>query len=47
MVTLSNIMTQTPGIDGNENIAGLAASSFGIPLASSMSMGFAIGFMKG
>jgi len=35
------------GIDGNENIAGLALSSFAIPLASSMTMGFAIGFMKG
>jgi len=38
---------QTPCIDGNENIAGLAPSSFAIPLASSMTMGFAIGFMKG
>jgi uncharacterized membrane protein (Fun14 family) len=46
-ITLSNIVTQTPGIDSNENIAGLASSSFGISLASSISVGFAIGFMKG
>jgi len=36
-------MTQIPGIAGNENIEGLAHSSVGIPLTSSMTMGF----MKG
>jgi uncharacterized membrane protein (Fun14 family) len=46
-MTLSNIMTQILGIAGNQNISGLAPSSFGIPLTSSMTMGFAIGFMKG
>jgi len=46
-ITLSNIMTQITGIAGNENIEELVPSSFGIPLAGSMTMGFAIGFMKG
>jgi hypothetical protein len=35
--------------DNNNSVAALAAmmSSFGIPLTSSMSIGFTIGFMKG
>jgi uncharacterized membrane protein (Fun14 family) len=36
-------------INDNSNVAALAAmmSNFGIPLTSSMSIGFTIGFMKG
>jgi uncharacterized membrane protein (Fun14 family) len=39
----------TNTINDNNNAAALAAmmSSFGIPLTSSMSIGFTIGFMKG
>ena len=38
----------TNTIDDNNNAASLAMmSSFGIPLASSMSVGFTIGFLKG
>jgi hypothetical protein len=33
--------------DTNNNLAVAAMSNFGIPLTSSMSIGFAIGFMKG
>lgn len=34
-------------ISGNQDGAALAMSNFGIPLTSSMSAGFAVGFMKG
>jgi uncharacterized membrane protein (Fun14 family) len=39
----------TNTINDNNNVAALAAtmSNFGIPLTSSMSIGFTIGFMKG
>jgi hypothetical protein len=38
----------TSTINGNSNVATLAMmSNFGIPLTSSMSIGFTIGFMKG
>jgi hypothetical protein len=39
----------TNTINDNNNTAALAAmmSNFGIPLTSSMSIGFTIGFMKG
>jgi uncharacterized membrane protein (Fun14 family) len=44
--TLVNASTKM--IDGgNPEIAELAITNFGIPLTSSMSIGFAIGFMKG
>jgi uncharacterized membrane protein (Fun14 family) len=46
-ITISNTMTQIPAIADNENIAGSAPSSFSIQLTSSMTMGFAVGFMKG
>jgi uncharacterized membrane protein (Fun14 family) len=37
----------TSHISTNEELATLAMSYFGIPLTSSMSAGFAVGFMKG
>ena len=43
VTTLSNATTQIPG----DHTAVLAVSNLGIPLTGSMSMGFAIGFMKG
>jgi uncharacterized membrane protein (Fun14 family) len=43
--TLGNITSQVSG--GQDEAAVLAMSNFGIPLTSSMSAGFAIGFMKG
>jgi uncharacterized membrane protein (Fun14 family) len=41
--------TATSTINDNSSVAALAAmmSNFGIPLTSSMSIGFTIGFMKG
>jgi uncharacterized membrane protein (Fun14 family) len=43
---LANAATST--INDNSNVAALAImSNFGIPLTSSMSVGFTIGFMKG
>jgi ribonuclease PH len=44
---------QIPGINGDGHAAAaatassLAMTSFGIPLTSSLSVGFTIGFMKG
>jgi uncharacterized membrane protein (Fun14 family) len=43
--TLANATTQIPGFNNSDHIA--AISNFGIPLAGSMSMGFAVGFIKG
>jgi uncharacterized membrane protein (Fun14 family) len=43
--TLGNITSQISS--GQDGVATLAMSNFGIPLTSSMSAGFAIGFMKG
>ncbi len=37
----------TGHISTNQELATLAMSNFGIPLTSSMSAGFAVGFMKG
>jgi uncharacterized membrane protein (Fun14 family) len=37
----------TANITTNQEVATLAMSSFGIPLTSGMSAGFAVGFMKG
>ena len=52
ITTLSNAITQIPGISGDGHAAAatassLAMTSFGIPLTSSLSVGFTIGFMKG
>jgi uncharacterized membrane protein (Fun14 family) len=56
ITTLSNAITQIPGISGNSvddhaatatASSSLAMTSFGIPLTGSMSVGFTIGFMKG
>jgi uncharacterized membrane protein (Fun14 family) len=52
ITTLSNAITQIPGISGDGHAAAttassLAMTSFGIPLTGSMSAGFTIGFIKG
>ena len=53
ITTLSNAITQIPGISGDSSHAAatasssLAMTSFGIPLTGSMSARFTIGFMKG
>jgi uncharacterized membrane protein (Fun14 family) len=43
--TLGNITSQISS--GQDGVAALAMSNFGIPLTSSMSAGLAVGFMKG
>ena len=45
--TISTISNATTSTFNNYNIETLAMTNLGIPLASSMSAGFAIGFMKG
>jgi uncharacterized membrane protein (Fun14 family) len=45
VTTLANASTQVPGFSSGDHIAAL--SNLGIPLTGSMSMGFAIGFLKG
>ena len=45
VTTLSNATTQIPGFDNGDHSATL--SNLGIPLTGSMSMGIAIGFLKG
>jgi uncharacterized membrane protein (Fun14 family) len=46
ITAVANAATST--MNENSNVAGLAAmSNFGIPLTSSISIGFTIGFMKG
>ena len=45
VTTLVNTTTQLPGFSNADHT--LALSNPGIPLTGSMSMGFAIGFMKG
>jgi uncharacterized membrane protein (Fun14 family) len=53
ITTLSNAIMQIPGISGDGHAAAatasssLAMTSFGIPLTSSLSVGFTIGFIKG
>jgi uncharacterized membrane protein (Fun14 family) len=52
ITTLSNAITQIPGITSGDGHAAataspLAMTSFGIPLTGSMSAGFTIGFIKG
>jgi uncharacterized membrane protein (Fun14 family) len=46
VTSLANATTQIPGLSSGHP-ADIAMSNFGIPLTSSMSVGFAIGFMKG
>ncbi|HET7147993.1 MAG TPA: FUN14 domain-containing protein [Candidatus Nitrosopolaris sp.] len=45
--TLANATTQIPGFNSGNNTTAFAFSNLVIPLTGSMSMGFAIGFMKG
>jgi uncharacterized membrane protein (Fun14 family) len=45
--TLANATTQIPGLNSSDHTIALALTNFGIPLTGSMSMGFAIGFLKG
>ena len=47
VATLTNATTQIAGFNGSGHAGGLAITNFGIPLTGSMSIGFAIGFMKG
>jgi uncharacterized membrane protein (Fun14 family) len=48
VIAFANIIMQIPSIGRNENTtSALALSNFGIPLTGTMTMGFAIGFMKG
>jgi uncharacterized membrane protein (Fun14 family) len=56
IATISNALIQIPGISASSSVgdvhiaataSSLATTSFGIPLTSSMSVGFTIGFMKG
>jgi hypothetical protein len=53
ITTLSNAITHIPGIssgssaDNHAAATSLAMTSLGIPLTSSLSAGFTIGFMKG
>jgi uncharacterized membrane protein (Fun14 family) len=55
ITTLSNLTMQIPGISGTSSVDGhaavgassLAMTNFGIPLTSSMSAGFTLGFIKG
>ncbi len=46
ITTLANATTQIPGFNSGHT-AGISISNFGIPLTGAMSVGFAIGFMRG
>ncbi|MDP9287219.1 MAG: FUN14 domain-containing protein [Thermoproteota archaeon] len=46
VTTLANATTQIPGFNSGHP-ADISISNFGIPLTGSMSVGFAIGFMRG
>ena len=46
VAALANATNQMPGFNSGHP-ADIAMSNFGIPLTGSMSVGFAIGFMKG
>lgn len=46
VTTLANATTQIPGFNSGHS-ADIAISNFGIPLTGSISVGFAIGFMRG
>ena len=46
--TLANSITRIPGLNNTDDHAGISAiTNFGIPMTASLSLGFAIGFMKG
>lgn len=45
ITTLANATAQIPGFSSSDHT--IALSNLGIPLTGSLSMGFAIGFMKG
>jgi uncharacterized membrane protein (Fun14 family) len=45
VTTLADASTQIPGFSSSDHTAAL--SNLGIPLTGSMSMGFAVGFIKG
>jgi uncharacterized membrane protein (Fun14 family) len=52
ITTISNALTQIPGISSGSSdqaatASSLAMTSFGIPFTGSISAGFTIGFMKG
>jgi uncharacterized membrane protein (Fun14 family) len=45
--TIANATTQIPGFGSDHRTAALVMTNLGIPLTGSLSMGIAIGFMKG
>jgi hypothetical protein len=45
VATLTDATTQIPGLNNSDHTAAL--SNLGIPLTGSLSMGFAVGFIKG
>jgi len=45
--TLADATTQIPGLNGSDHTIAFALTNFGIPLTGSMSMGLAIGFLRG
>ena len=47
IITVANTTTHIPGFGASHHVNALAISNLGIPLTGSMSMGIAIGFMKG
>ena len=47
VTSLANATTQIPGFNNSNHTTAFAFSNLAIPLTGSMSMGFAIGFMKG
>jgi uncharacterized membrane protein (Fun14 family) len=47
LIVLANTISHIPSIGTSGHATAFAMSSFGIPLTGSISMGFAIGFMKG
>ena len=51
ITTISNLITQIPGISDNSHAAAIASSlamtNFSIPLTGNMSAGFTLGFIKG
>ena len=47
VITVANATTHIPGFGASHHVSALAISNLGIPLTGSMSMGFAVGFMKG
>jgi uncharacterized membrane protein (Fun14 family) len=45
--TIANATTQIPGFGNDHHTPALVITNLGIPLTGSLSMGIAIGFMKG